>query len=203
MDPRTDPNETLAPLIARVALGDRAALAALYRASSAHLFGVILRIQTDRAHAEDLLQDVYVNIWRAASSYDAARAQPLAWLTSVARNRAIDALRRRKTEVETVSRHAPARDGDDEVDLLDQVASDAPGPVDLLQQAAARQHVTQCLGGLSAEQQQCVALTYYQGLSHAEVAAHLRQPLGTVKSWVRRALQALRDCLGHAAAVEV
>ena len=196
----TERSQTLAAALSRVALGDRAAFAQLYQLSSAQLFGVILRINADRAQAEDILQDCFVNIWRAAQGFDAARAQPMTWLTSIARNRAIDSLRRRKAEVVTVSRHA--RDGDDDTednDLLAAVPSADAGPLELLQQAAEAQDLTQCIGRLSSEQQQCVALAYYQGLSHAEVAQHLLQPLGTVKSWVRRALMALKDCLGHAA----
>ncbi len=199
----TERSQTLAAALSRVALGDRAAFSQLYQLSSAQLFGVILRINSDRAQAEDILQDCFVNIWRAAQSFDAARAQPMTWLTSIARNRAIDSLRRRKTEVATVSSHA--RDGDDDDDsedrdLLATVPSAEAGPLELLQQAAQAQELTHCIGRLSAEQQQCVALAFYQGLSHAEVAQQLVQPLGTVKSWVRRALMALKDCLGHAAA---
>jgi RNA polymerase sigma-70 factor (ECF subfamily) len=185
-------------MLSRVALGDRAAFAALYKATSAHLFGVILRINPDRAQAEDLLQDIFVSIWRAAQGFDAARAQPMTWLTSIARNKAIDSLRRRKTEVSTVSTHVPGHDGEDDTDRLATLPSGDAGPLELLLQAAQLQQVTHCVGELSAEQQQCVALAYYQGLSHSEVAEHLAQPLGTVKSWVRRALIALKDCLGQA-----
>ncbi|MDO9286106.1 MAG: sigma-70 family RNA polymerase sigma factor [Aquabacterium sp.] len=196
----SDRSEALADALARVALGDRAALATLYRLASPHLFGVILRIQPDRALAEDLLQDIFINIWRAAQGFDATRSQPMTWLTSIARNRAIDSRRRSKTEVSTVSRHTMGNDDEDEVDLLAALPSGDAGPLELLQQAAQAREVTHCIGELSAEQQQCLALAYYQGLSHAEVAEHLVQPLGTVKSWVRRALLALKDCLGRSAA---
>ena len=193
----SDRSEALAAALARVALGDRAAFATVYEATSAHLFGVILRINADRAQAEDLLQETFINIWRAAQGFDAARAQPMTWLASIARNRAIDSLRRRKTEIATVSTHLPGPDGDDDTDLLATQRSPDAGPLELLLQAAQMQQVTHCVGELSAEQQQCVALAYYQGLSHAEVAQHLAQPLGTVKSWVRRALITLKDCLGR------
>ena len=197
----TERSQTLAAALSRVALGDRAAFSQLYQLSSAQMFGVILRINSDRAQAEDTLQECFVNIWRAAQGFDPARAQPMTWLTSIARNRAIDSLRRRKAEVVTVDSHT--RDDDDDSEDRDWLAalpsSDA-GPLELLQQAAKAQNLTHCIGRLSAEQQQCVALAYYQGLSHAEVAQHLVQPLGTVKSWVRRALMALKDCLGHTVA---
>jgi RNA polymerase sigma factor (sigma-70 family) len=199
----TERSQALAAALSRVALGDRAAFAQLYKLSSAQMFGVILRINADRAQAEDILQDCFVNIWRAAQSFDAARAQPMTWLTSIARNRAIDSLRRRKTEVSTVSAHVDDEDDSGEQrDLLAAVPSGDAGPLELLQQAAETHELTHCIGRLSAEQQQCVALAYYQGLSHAEVAQHLVQPLGTVKSWVRRALMALKDCLGRAGAAQ-
>jgi len=190
----------LATLLARVGLGDRAAFGTLYRATSAHLFGVVLRINPDRGQAEDVLQEIYVNVWRSAGGFDAARAQPMTWLTSIARNGAIDSLRRAKARVRTVSTHLVSEEEGDEADLAEQVPSDEAGPLELLQRAAERRDVAHCVGQLSAEQQQCVALAYYQGLSHSEVADHLAQPLGTVKSWLRRALLALKDCLARAAA---
>ena len=192
-----DRNAALAQMLARVALGDRAAFAALYKAVSGQLLGVILRIQRDRAQAEDVLQEIFVSIWRAAQGFDAARAQPMTWLTSIARNRAIDSLRRSKAEIATVS--ALGGDDDEGPNLVDTLPSDLGGPVEMLSQAAQARAVSHCIGALSAEQQQCVALAYYQGLSHSEVAQHLRQPLGTVKSWVRRALMSLKDCLGQMA----
>ncbi|RZS58603.1 RNA polymerase sigma factor [Sphaerotilus mobilis] len=195
----TDPTaraEELAALLSRVALRDRRAFQDLYERSSPHLFAVVLRIQRNRALAEDVLQEVYVNIWRSASSYDTHRSQAMTWLTSVARNRAIDSLRRRQTEPDTVSSQTWHGDGDpDNDDMLERMPSDMPGPEQLLVQAAQAQSIQGCMGQLSAEQQQSLALAFYQGLSHAEVADHLSQPLGTVKSWLRRGLQALKGCL--------
>jgi len=194
-DTHSERSAALAEALARVALGDRAAFATLYQSTSRHLFGVILRINPDRAQAEDILQEVFVNVWRAAQGFEAARSQPMTWLTSIARNRAIDSLRRRRTEVTVVT--LAASDDDDEGDLLTRLPSTDAGPLELLLQAARMREVTDCVTQLSAQQQQCLALAYYQGLSHAEVAQHLVQPLGTVKSWVRRALVALKDCLGR------
>jgi RNA polymerase sigma factor (sigma-70 family) len=96
----------LSQLLARTGLGDRRAFAALYDRTSAHLFGVILRIQRDRALAEDLLQEIYVSVWKAAASFDAARSQPLTWLTSIARNRAIDSLAVRRRSRSSRARRA-------------------------------------------------------------------------------------------------
>lgn len=196
-DPRS---EELARLLARVGLADRAAFATLYQRTSAQLLGVVLRIQRDRALAEDVLQEVFVNIWRAADSFDPVRSQPMTWLASVARNRAIDSLRRRETQPAFESTSRFGSDGD-EVDLLDQVPSDVPGPQDLLGLMAQARAVKRCLGSLSGEQQQCIALAFYQGMSHAEVATHLHQPLGSVKSWVRRGLLSLKTCLQRSAAM--
>ena len=186
----------LAQLLARAGLGDRAAFAGLYERTSGHLFAVVLRIQRDRAVAEELLQEIYVAVWKAAASFDAARSQPLTWLTHIARHRAIDSLRRSQTQPRTQSLHA---DDDDSDSLLDGVASDTPGPLDLLGQASDARELSQCMERLSPPQRQSVALAFFDGLSHAEVAAQLQEPLGTVKSWVRRALATLKSCLERSA----
>jgi len=187
----------LALLLSRAALGDRLAFKRLYDLSSGHLFAVILRIQRDRSLAEDLLQEVYVSAWKAAASFDAQRAQPLTWLTQIARNKAIDSLRRAQAQprLETVHRAAD----DDRPDLDQQLVDESPGPAALLERASDARQLGHCMEGLSAQQRQSVALAFFDGLSHAEVAEQLRQPLGTVKSWVRRALAALRGCLERAA----
>lgn len=186
----------LSRLLASAGVGDRAAFATLYERTSSHLFAVVLRINRDKAQAEDILQEVYVNVWRAASSFDAAQSQPLTWLTSIARNRAIDSLRRISTQPKFRTL-GPAADGSDREDesVYDTLADDAPGPLDLLSRASDARSLAVCMDQLSALQRQSVALAFFQGLSHVEVAEQLRQPLGTVKSWVRRALMALKGCL--------
>ena len=194
----TERSHELAQLLARCGLGDRAAFATLYERTSAHLFGVVLRINRDRAQAEDILQEVYVNVWRAAQGFDAAQSQPLTWLTSIARHRAIDSLRRAQAQPQLQSVHTGADDSQDEGTMMDQVADEGPGPLELLDRASDARQLAHCMGALSAAQRQSVALAFFDGLSHAEVAAQLRQPLGTVKSWVRRALLSLRSCLDAA-----
>ncbi len=186
--------------LARSALGDRPAFAELYRLTSAHLYAVVLRIQPDRAIAEDLLQEVYVAVWKCAGGYDAGRAQPLTWLTQIARNRAIDSLRRAQAQPQGQTAHG-SHDDDDKVlaDVYEHVADDAPGPAALLEQASDALRLQRCMANLSAQQRQTVALAFFDGLSHSEVAKRLRQPLGTVKSWARRALSALKGCLDRAA----
>jgi RNA polymerase sigma factor (sigma-70 family) len=184
----------LAQLLARTGLGDRQAFGQLYQRSSGHLFAVVLRIQRDRALAEELLQEIYVAVWKAAAGFDAARSQPLTWLTAIARNRAIDSLRRTATQPLIAAR--AQTDDDDPMD--EGPPDDKPSPLDLLQRASDARDLRRCMQDLSAPQRQSVALAFFDGLSHAEVAAQLRQPLGTVKSWVRRALAALKSCLERA-----
>jgi RNA polymerase sigma-70 factor (ECF subfamily) len=189
----TERSRDLSQLLARAGLGDRTAFAQLYERSSGHLYAVVLRIQRDRALAEDLLQEIYVSVWKAAGSFDAARSQPLTWMTHIARNRAIDSLRRAQTQPRLES---STRDEDDErPDVVDAMADDGPGPLELLGRASDARELSQCLERLSAPQRQSVALAFFDGLSHAEVAEQLKEPLGTVKSWVRRALQTLKGCL--------
>jgi len=194
----TERSHDLSRLLARAGVGDRAAFATLYERTSPHLLAVVLRINRDRAQAEDILQEVYVNVWRAASSFDAAQSQPLTWLTSIARNRAIDSLRRLQTQPRM--RAAPASEGRDseDDDVYDTVADESPGPLDLLSRAAEARSLAACMDQLSPSQRQSVALAFFQGLSHAEVAIQMRQPLGTVKSWVRRSLATLKSCLDAA-----
>ncbi len=186
----------LAQLLARSGLGDRRSFAQLYERTSGHLLAVVLRIQRDRAQAEDLLQEVYVSVWKAAASFDAARSQPLTWLTHIARNRAIDSLRRAQAQprLESTTRD----DDDDRPDAQETQADDAPGPLDLLGLASQKRELSACMEKLTPPQRQSVALAFFDGLSHAEVAAQLREPLGTVKSWVRRALSTLKGCLDRA-----
>lgn len=186
----------LSQLLARAGMGDRAAFAALYDKSSSHLFAVVLRICRDRAQAEDILQEVYVNVWRAASGFDAAQSQPLTWLTSIARNRAIDSLRRAHTQ--PLFQSTLTSSDDEDSDVYDETADDAPGPLDLLSRASDARALSDCLRELGAPQRQSVALAFFDGLSHAEVAEKMDQPLGTVKSWVRRALLSLKSCLERA-----
>src|SRR3954471_1740978 len=125
----------LSRLLARAGLGDRAAFATLYERTSSHLFAVVLRINRDRAQAEDILQEVYVNVWRAAQSFDAAQSQPLTWLTSIARNRAIDSLRREQTQPRLQTPAAAGSTETEDEDVYDTVADGAPGPLDLLSRA--------------------------------------------------------------------
>jgi RNA polymerase sigma-70 factor (ECF subfamily) len=182
-DPAPDP---LARLLARTALGDRAAFAELYAATRAKLFGVSLRIVRERPLAEEVLQDSFVNIWSHAADYAQAKSAPLTWLTAIVRNRSLDILRR--------SREEPDVDDALTSTLVDESAS-PQRDAEARGEAHALRH---CLEKLDPEQRQSIALAFYHGLSHSELAEHLRRPLGTVKTHIRRGLLRLRDCL-HAA----
>jgi RNA polymerase sigma factor (sigma-70 family) len=190
-------SQELAQLLGRSGLGDRRAFAELYDKTSGYLFGVVLRIQRDRAVAEELLQEIYVTLWKQAAGFDAARSQPLTWLTHIARNRAIDSLRRAEAQPRAASLSGLADDDDDDAErrALEALPDEAAGPLELLSRASDARQLGRCMEHLTAAQRQSVALAFYDGLSHAEVAERLRQPLGTVKSWVRRALLALKSCL--------
>jgi RNA polymerase sigma-70 factor, ECF subfamily len=175
----------LAGLLARVALSDQQAFAELYRLTSSHLYAVALRILRESSAAEEVLQESYVNIWHHAGSYVAAKSQPLTWLTSIVRNRCLDQMRRREIDTITID--------DEEQGMI--FADDRPSPMELLIRSADALAVRDCVERLDAGQKQAIALAFYQGFSHSELARHLRQPLGTVKSWVRRGLERIRTCL--------
>jgi RNA polymerase sigma-70 factor (ECF subfamily) len=189
-------SDKLAALLARTTLGDQRAFAELYALASAHLYAVAIRIMRDGAIAEEMLQEAFVSVWHHAGTYDAAKSQPLTWLTSIVRNRCLDRLRRREVDTETLT----PRD-DDEAPAWEP-PSEGPTPVELLLAAADARALRGCLDGLEPGPRQAIALAFFRGLSHRELAAHLREPLGTVKSWVRRGLATLRRCLDAAGAVE-
>jgi len=174
--------DALGELLSRSALGDRAAFARLYQATSSKLYGVALRILRREDWAEEVLQECYVNVWRHATEYNASRAAPMTWMTSIVRNRCLDWLRRPNPE--------PLAEGAEE-----NIADAGRGPLDELERSQEAGAVARCLRGLDARQRQAIALAFFDGLSHAELAQHLREPLGTVKTWVRRGLAKLRSCL--------
>jgi RNA polymerase sigma factor (sigma-70 family) len=189
--PTTDKSARLTVLLSKVALGDQAAFAQFYEITSSHLYGVALRILRDPPAAEEILQEAYVNVWHHAGSYEAAKSQPLTWLTTIVRNRCLDQLRRRELDTVTLT------SDDDDAPAYD-LPSDAMTPAEMLIAGAEARSVKDCVDTLDAGPKQAIALAFYQGLSHSELADHLRQPLGTVKSWVRRGLERLKACLDRA-----
>jgi RNA polymerase sigma-70 factor (ECF subfamily) len=175
-------------LLSRVALGDRKAFRALYEATSASLFGVAVRILNRRDRAEEVIQDAFVNVWQRASSYSQAASQPMTWLTAIVRNRALDVLRS-----ESARPAAPLHEDDDGTVL--EPPDERPDPLGLLERAVDEVRIRECLGDIRGPQRQCLALAYYHGLSHSEVAARLAAPIGSVKVWIRRGLDRLKRCL--------
>jgi len=177
--------DPLVGLLGDCGRGDRDAFERLYRASSAKLYGVAVRILRREDWAEEVLQDCYVSIWTHAPEYRPGLAAPMTWMTSIVRNRCLDWLRRPRPEV-------PDEDGS----ATEQAESADAGPLALLESSTEAGALARCLATLEARQRQAIALAFYDGLSHSELAHHLRQPLGTVKTWVRRGLLRLKDCLG-------
>lgn len=162
---------------------DRAAFATLYNLTSAKLFGVCLRICGDRGAAEDVLSDVYLTVWRRAGAFEPGRASPISWLATIARNRAIDWRRSAGRKLAVGLDEAP------------DVADDAPSAEDRLVQGEADQRLHLCLDQLDGKQRGAIRSAFYGGLTYAELAQRDAVPLGTMKSWVRRGLQRLKDCL--------
>ncbi|HUR40380.1 MAG TPA: sigma-70 family RNA polymerase sigma factor [Verrucomicrobiae bacterium] len=181
----------LAALLAATARGDQAAFAELYAATSSHLFAVLLRMLQRRDWAEEALQDAYMRIWQKSEGYDPARGVPMAWMSTIARYRALDLLRMRRPEINESQFDEEARP------LLD-APDESSGPEDRAVAGAGLDHLERCMKGLSDEQRRSVLLAYYEGYTHTELARRMKAPMGTVKSWVRRGLLQLRDCLGAA-----
>jgi RNA polymerase sigma-70 factor (ECF subfamily) len=176
--------DTLSPLLPRIAAGDRGALKELYEATSAKLFGVCLRILSDREEAEDVLQEVYVTVWRRADRYDAARASVMTWVSTIARNRAIDRLRAR----------GPLANADPVEDL--QIADEGQVSAEAL--VAAGQDAVRlagCLDELDTRTQSVIRTAFFEGVTYEALAQRMDAPLGTVKSWIRRGLARLKGCL--------
>lgn len=179
----TSSPEALNALITAVASGDQAAFRKLYDATAPKLLGVLVRIVKRRDLAEEVLQEVYLRIWQRAGTYDAGQGAPFGWMAAIARNRAIDVQRKRV--------ESRLGDGDDDVRLVEQAlrtTSDAPD-------AADREGLRACLEELQARPRECVILAYCYGYTREELAERYDVPTGTLKTWVRRALLALRTCL--------
>jgi RNA polymerase sigma-70 factor (ECF subfamily) len=174
----------LAAALARVAAGDRAALRIVYQDTSAKLFGVCLRILNDRSEAEDVLQDVYVTVWRKAGMFDPARASPITWLVAIARNRSIDRLR-----------SGAASRRSEPVESAEDIRDDAPAALDLVVEAEEHARLKTCLGELEERQAQVIRSAFFEGVTYEQLAQRMSVPLGTMKSWIRRGLMKLRTCL--------
>lgn len=176
--------DKLESLIANVALGDRRAFSALYDATSAKLFGVALRILNNRASAEDVLQETYMKVWRHADRYAANGMSPMTWLITIARNTAIDRLRR-------------SREGDDVDSMADRLSDSGPTPEQAAIARSDAARIRQCLGELEPQKSAAVRWAYLDGMSYAELSKRLDVPLNTIRTWLRRSLLALQECMSR------
>lgn len=174
--------DDLAALLAQVASGDRAALRGIYVRHSTRLFGIAMAILRDRTAAADALQDAFLKLWQRAGQFDASRGPAGAWIGAIVRHAALDAARARGREIPTDD---PTL-GDEAIhpDILDRLDADT-------QSARLRA----CLERLEPKNREGIVLAFVHGLSHPEIAEKLVLPLGTVKSWIRRGLLSLRECL--------
>lgn len=167
-----------------VAAGDRDAFERLYAAARAKLFGVVLRILRRQDLAEEVLQEAYLKIWYSAAQYDATVASPVTWMATIARNRAIDIVRKRsEASLEDEPQAA-------------EVAADLPDPLAGRELSEELRRLMACLGRLQPERQSLVLLAYRFGLSREQLAAKAGKPVNTIKTWLRRSLMEIRECLG-------
>ena len=182
--PATDAARTrLVEALVATGAEDRAAFATLYNLTSAKLFGVCLRICGDRGAAEDVLSEVYLTIWRRAGAYEPGRASPISWLATIARNRAIDWRRSAGRKVAMPLDEAP------------EVADPDPSAEERMVASDEDQRLHLCLDQLENKQRGAIRTAFFGGLTYAELAEREGVPLGTMKSWVRRGLMRLKDCL--------
>jgi RNA polymerase sigma-70 factor (ECF subfamily) len=170
-------------LIARCGLGDRSALDALYEAVAPKLFGICLRVLDDRPAAEDVLQEVFVKIWHASDRYAANGLSPITWMAAIARNAAID--RRRATR----------RRREEAGDVVAELADRAPGAEEMAIAAGEARRIAECMGELQAARRKAVRGAYLEGRSYLELAQEAGVPLNTMRTWLRRSLIALRECM--------
>lgn len=177
----TDTDQRLAVLLSRTAAGDTGAFRQLYTDTSAKLFATVCRILRERAAAEDALQEAYLRIWRRAESFDSSIASPIAWMTTVARHAAIDLVRTGASRVSAASV---------ELNGLDELQNPGGGT------AEDKLAIVRCLGELDAERRNMIVHAYCHGWSREELASRFDRPVATVKTMLRRALIALKECLG-------
>jgi RNA polymerase sigma-70 factor, ECF subfamily len=174
--------DELVGLMAAVAKGDQGAFERLYVATRAKLYGVVLRILRRADLADEVLQDVYLKIWRSAGEFDPRRATPITWMVAIARNRALDLVRKKsETSIE-----------DEPTALEAQVAN----PLERQETTEQLRRLLVCLDALESERRELILLAYFAGFSREQLAAKFGAPVNTVKTWLRRSLVRIRECLG-------
>ena len=174
----------LAGLLAAVAKGDEAAFERLYVATRAKLYGVVLRILRRQDLAEEVVQETFVRIWKSAGQFNPGLASPITWMASIARNRAIDLMRKKsETLIEEESSEMEA-------------VADSPDPLARREMTEELKRLLECVGRLDPERQKLVLLAYYNGWSREQLAAKFKAPVNTIKTWLRRSILDIRECLG-------
>lgn len=181
----TSSHRELADLLSRCALGDRSAFERLYRATSAQLYGLVLRIVRNEDLAGEVLQEGYVKIWRHAAQFDPGKATAMTWMGTIIRNQAIDLIRRGASRPRL----------SDSVEDLHWLADESDDPQEQVDQTRLNSSLHTCLDRLQDDQRKAIILAYFHGLTHEELADYMQKPLGTIKSWLRRGLLRLKKCL--------
>jgi RNA polymerase sigma-70 factor (ECF subfamily) len=179
-----DDKADLEMLMARVALRNRKAFTELYRLTSPKLFGLLLRMLKNRSEAEDALQDVFIKVWQRAERFSAEAGKPQTWLAAIARNHAIDLMRAKKPGASVI---------DEAFDL----ASDTPDPEAEAVNRSEGDRIDRCMQTLEYDRAEAVKKAYVEGLSYQELADFYNIPLNTIRTWLRRSLLKLRECLGR------
>ncbi len=183
-------DSSLDQLLERFSRGEAAAFEPLYEATAPRLLGVAYRMLRNRASAEEVVQELYLKLWKHPERFDSLRGRAWSWLIVITRRQCLDLLRRTRPETpyeseEGLEELLGPEDRVRENSLLDRVTA-----------AEDARHLKQCLDGLSADHREAILLSYWNGWTVDETARHLGRPLGTVKSWIRRGLQNLKQCLG-------
>ncbi|MEH6628836.1 MAG: sigma-70 family RNA polymerase sigma factor [Motiliproteus sp.] len=183
-DTSSDPHQKIENYLRGCAQGKHQDLKKLYELTSANLFSISLRILNDRALAEDCLQQVFIKVWNHAGRYDASKAKGRTWLNTIARNQALDMLRRNK--------HNDKHDGDDALEYVEDQSASQEQQVSSWQDS---QQLHRCLEQIPEQQRLCLELAYFEGLTHQGLSERIETSLGTVKTWIRRGLARLQTCM--------
>lgn len=178
-------DQELSGLIARTAQGDQEALAALYDCTSSQLYGLALRVLGDPQVAEEVVLDVYMQVWKQAGQFDHTRGKPIVWMTVLTRSRSIDRLRAGQSE----------RSCQEPLDVVEEECDPSRNPESSTVEREQRHILEQALGSLSLEQREVIELAYFSGLTQSEIASKLGEPLGTVKTRIRLGMMKLRNVL--------
>lgn len=179
-------DEQLKRLLERVSQRDQNAFKELYSITNGHLFGITLRVLRDRSISEDVLQEIYIKIWRHAAEFHTDRGTAIGWMRGISNHAAIDELRR--------SKRRPVVDTSNDLDTW---ANEEPDPVTLVIAGAGNKALMTCLGEIGDNERTSLVYAYVHGMTHSEVATHLSSPVGSVKSWIKRGLVKLKECLSR------